>query len=159
MCRGDGGTRFYSAHPYSEGTLSYVGRIPHSHSQDTRVNEINQREGSEWWRDLNHMRSSPVASVKESTCNVAGALSSIPGSGRSPGEGNGNLFQCSCMENSMDREAWWATVHGITKDSVTTKWLSNNKPNCNHVKQQQKKLYLFSPKEKSPGGEVRAVSG
>ena len=62
-----------------------------------------------------------MASVKESTCNVAGALSSIPGSGRSPGEGNGNLFQCSCMENSMDREAWWATVHGITKDLVTTK--------------------------------------
>ena len=64
-----------------------------------------------------------MASVKESTCNVAGALSSIPGSGpfSSPGEGNGNLFQCSCMENSMDREGWWATVHGITKDLVTTK--------------------------------------
>ena len=40
---------------------------------------------------------------------------SIPGSGRSPGEGNGNPLQYSCLENSMDRGAWWATVHRITK--------------------------------------------
>ena len=45
----------------------------------------------------------------------AGDLSSIPGSGRSPGEGNGNSFQYFCLENSMDRGAWWATVHGIAK--------------------------------------------
>ena len=47
-----------------------------------------------------------------SDCN-AGDLGSIPGLGRSPGEGNGNPFQYSCLENSMD--AWWATVHGIAK--------------------------------------------
>ena len=41
--------------------------------------------------------------------------SSIPGTGRSPGEGNGNPLQYSCLENLMDREAWWATVHGVTK--------------------------------------------
>ena len=40
---------------------------------------------------------------------------SIPGSGRSPGEGNGNPLQYSCLENPMDRGAWRATVHGITK--------------------------------------------
>jgi len=39
----------------------------------------------------------------------------ILGSGRFPGEGNGNPLQYSCLENSMDREAWWATVHGVTK--------------------------------------------
>ena len=39
----------------------------------------------------------------------------IPGSGRSPGGGNGNPFQYSCLENPMDRGAWWATVHGVTK--------------------------------------------
>ena len=39
----------------------------------------------------------------------------IPGSGRSPGEGNGNLLQYSCLGNSMDSGAWWATVHGVTK--------------------------------------------
>ena len=41
----------------------------------------------------------------------------IPGSGRSPGEGNGNPLQYSCLENPMDREAWRATVHGATKES------------------------------------------
>ena len=51
---------------------------------------------------------------KESACN-AGGLSSIPGSGRSPREGNGNPLQYSCLENPMDRGAWWATIHGITK--------------------------------------------
>ena len=44
----------------------------------------------------------------------------IPGSGRSPGEGNGNPLQYSCLENPMDRGAWWATVHGVTKVSDTT---------------------------------------
>ena len=39
----------------------------------------------------------------------------IPGMGRSPGEGNGNPVQYSCLENSMDGGAWWATVHGVTK--------------------------------------------
>ena len=48
---------------------------------------------------------------KESACN-AGGLGSIPGLGRSPGEGNSNPLQYSCLENPMDREAWWATVHG-----------------------------------------------
>ena len=42
-------------------------------------------------------------------------IGSVPGSGRSPGEGNGNPLQYSCLENSMDRGAWLATVHGITK--------------------------------------------
>ena len=53
-------------------------------------------------------------SSKEYTCN-AGDLSSIPGSGRSPGEGNDCPLQCSCLENSMDRRAWQAKVHGVTK--------------------------------------------
>ena len=52
--------------------------------------------------------------VKASACN-AGDLGSIPGSRRSPGEGNGNPLQCSCLENPMDGGAWWATVHGIAK--------------------------------------------
>ena len=53
-------------------------------------------------------------SGKESACN-AGDPGSIPGLGRSPGEGNGNPLQCSCLENSMDRGAWRAAVHRITK--------------------------------------------
>ena len=55
--------------------------------------------------------------VKESACNV-GDLGSIPGSGRSPGEGNGNPLQYSCLENSMDGGAWWATVHGVAKSQT-----------------------------------------
>jgi len=55
---------------------------------------------------------------KELACS-AGDLGSIPGLGRSPGEGSGNPFQYSCLENSMDREAWWATVHGVAKSGRT----------------------------------------
>ena len=51
---------------------------------------------------------------------VAGVIGSIPGSGRSPGGGHGNPLQDSCLENPMDRGAWWATVHGITEESDTT---------------------------------------
>jgi len=56
----------------------------------------------------------PGSNGKESACNV-GDLGLIPGLGRSPGEGNGNLLQYSCLENPMDREAWWAAIHGVGK--------------------------------------------
>ena len=56
---------------------------------------------------------------KESACNE-GDLGSIPGSGISPGEGNNNPVHYSYLENSMDREAWWATVHGVAKESHVT---------------------------------------
>ena len=52
--------------------------------------------------------------LKESACN-AGNLGLIPGSGRSPGEGNDYPFQYSCLENFMDRGAWWAIVHGVCR--------------------------------------------
>ena len=52
--------------------------------------------------------------VKESACN-AGDLGLIPGSERSSWEGNGSPLQYSCLENSLDRGAWWAIVHGVTK--------------------------------------------
>ena len=51
---------------------------------------------------------------KKYTCSV-GDPGSVPGLGRSPGEGNGNPLQCSCLENSMGRGAWWATVDGVRK--------------------------------------------
>ena len=56
-------------------------------------------------------------SGKESPCSV-GELGLITGSGRSPGEENGNPLQYSCLENSMDRGAWWATVHGVAKSQT-----------------------------------------
>ena len=57
----------------------------------------------------------------------AGDVGSIPGWGRSPGGGKGNPLQYSRLENSMDREAWWATVHGATKSQA---WLSTRA--CTH---------------------------
>ena len=50
----------------------------------------------------------------------AGDAGSIPGLGRSPGEGNGNPLQYSCLENPMDRGAWQAAVHGVAKELDTT---------------------------------------
>jgi len=55
-----------------------------------------------------------VSVGKESACS-AGDPSSIPQLGRSPGEGNGNPLQYPCLENLIDRGAWWAAVHGVTK--------------------------------------------
>ena len=52
--------------------------------------------------------------VKASACN-AGDPGSIPGLGRSTGEGNGNPLQYSCLENPMDGGAWWATVYGVSQ--------------------------------------------
>ena len=65
---------------------------------------------------------------KESACN-AGDLASIPELGRSPGEGNCYPLQCSGLENSMDRGAWQATVHGVT-NTVTKKLFFCLLPNC-----------------------------
>ena len=56
-------------------------------------------------------------SGKESACK-AGDTRLIPGSGRSPGGGNGNSLQYSYLESSMDRGAWWATVHGIAESDM-----------------------------------------
>ena len=69
-----------------------------------------------------HIRGFPGSSdSKESACN-AGDPGLIPGSGSSPGEGNSNPLQYSCLEKSMDRGAWRATVHGVTKRHV---WVTN----------------------------------
>ena len=54
--------------------------------------------------------------VKNPPANV-GDAGLIPGLGRSPGEGNGNPLQHSCLENPMDRGTWWATVHGVAKST------------------------------------------
>ena len=55
-----------------------------------------------------------TAQLEESACNVEDP-GSIPGSGRYPGEGNGNPLQYSCLENPMGRGTWWATVHGVAR--------------------------------------------
>ena len=72
----------------------------------------------------------PGGSVVKNLPANAGNSGSIPRSGRSPGEGNGNPLQYSCMENPIDRGAWQATVHGVAKESDTTQQLNNNN---NHI--------------------------
>ena len=61
-----------------------------------------------------------MAQSKESACikGDAGDTGSVPGSGRSPGGGNDNPLQYSCLENSMDRGAWWATVLRVAKSRI-----------------------------------------
>ena len=63
--------------------------------------------------------------VKNPPAN-AGDAGSIPGSGRSPGEGRGNALQCSCLGNPMDSGAWWATVYAVTREADTTSQLNNS---------------------------------
>ena len=64
-----------------------------------------------------HIRTSQAALVKNPRASAGDVrdVGSIPGWGRSPGEGNGNPLQYSCLENPMDREDWRATVHGVSK--------------------------------------------
>ena len=62
----------------------------------------------------------------------AGDMGLIPGSGRSPGEGNGNPLQYYCLENPMDRGAWQAVVHGVAKEPVRTQELNNHNNNNNN---------------------------
>ena len=63
----------------------------------------------------------PGGSVVKNLPDNSGYTGLIPGSGKSSGEGNGNLVQYSCLENPMERGAWWATVHGVTKELDKTK--------------------------------------
>ena len=66
------------------------------------------------------MKDCPGGSVVKNPPSNAGDRGSIPGSERSPGEGNGNPLQSSCLENPMDRGTWWATIYGIAKEADMT---------------------------------------
>ena len=68
-----------------------------------------------------------VAQMVKNLPANAGDMSLIPGSERSPGKGNGNPFHYPCLENSMDRGAWRATVCGVRKESDMTEQLGNNR--------------------------------
>ena len=66
------------------------------------------------------MKGFPGGSDSKESVHNAGDPGSIPGFGRSPGEGNGYPLQYSFLENPIDRGSWWATVHGVTKESDMT---------------------------------------
>ena len=94
--------QFYKTILTSDITYKFVGLQDHVQVQH------NNRLG------LTELELPWCSEGKESVSN-AGDSSSVPGLGRSPGEGNGNLLQYSCLENPMDRGAWQATVHGVAK--------------------------------------------
>ena len=65
--------------------------------------------------------------MKNQSACQAGDVGSIPGSGRTPRKGNGNPLQYSCLDNPIDREAWQATIHGVTGESDMIYQLNTNK--------------------------------
>ena len=77
-----------------------------------------QEEEFSFCLPLNKIWSSPVARVVKNPPTTAGEAGLIPGSGRFPGGGNGNPLQYSCLENSVDRGAWQATVQGFSKNQT-----------------------------------------
>ena len=72
-------------------------------------------QGPEFWVKIHQRKLPGGGSEDKASARSAGDPGSIPGSGRSPREGNGYPLWYSRLENSMDRGAWWATVHGVTK--------------------------------------------
>ena len=91
-------------------TLAFIPRALGSH-----YGLLSRGAGLPWW-----------FSSKECICNAGAArdVGSIPGSRRSPGGGRGNLLQYPCLENSRDRGAWWAIVHGVSKSQTRLERIS-----------------------------------
>ena len=103
-------------------SASPPAQLPNPPTQVQRVGLlINNWKG--WWINLTFETPDfPGGSDGKASAYNAGDPGSIPGLGRSPGEGNGNRLQYSCLENPMDRGAWWATVHGVARSQT---WLSD----------------------------------
>ena len=82
-----------------------------------------------WWAAIYRVAQSRTqlkwpSCSSSSNAGITGDVGLIPGSGRSPREGHGNPLQSSCLENPMDQEAWWATVHGVAKNQTQLRGLS-----------------------------------
>ena len=82
-----------------------------------------------WELNISHLGGASGKELSASAGDV-GDVGSIPGSGRSPGEGNGNSLQYSCLGNPTGRGAWWATVRGVAKSDMTD-WACTHRLNVN----------------------------
>ena len=97
------------SHPWNDGKDINIGKPLSLLSKQILVLAFIDLNFLQFFRDF------PGGSDSKASAYNVGDLGSIPGSGRSPGEGNGNPLQYSCLENPIDREAWYATGHGVTK--------------------------------------------
>ena len=107
-----------------QDTVVLEAKVSVACSWDDDIGPVRARQASlSDWGEIRYIKDFLGGSDSKASVYNAGDLGSIPGSGRSPGEGNGNLLQYSCLENPMDGRAWWAIVHGVAKESddlVTT---------------------------------------
>ena len=106
----------------------YYHHVPSDLHQPTRFFLWKQK--MRLWRPV--VKGSQVALVLRNPPANAREMGSIPVSGRSPGEGNGNPLQYFCLENPKDRGAWWATVHGIKTEQLN-KLLSSSTRDQTHI--------------------------
>ena len=116
--------------PYSGAQLNYLKMVQFS---SLLLRFVRQKQGFPWW-----------LSGKDSGCSAgaAGDTSLFPGLGRSPGGGHGNPVQYSCLENLMDRGAWWATVHRVAKSWT---WLKRLNAHTHRQNQREWSPGLISP--------------
>ena len=98
--------------------LSHVGLFVTLWTVAYQVPSSTAFSRQEYWSGLPLPSSFPGGSEVKVSASNAGDPGLIPGLGRSPGEGRGNLLQYSCLENPMDGGAWWATVHGVAKSQT-----------------------------------------
>ena len=108
---------------YLQWNIFAVIHFPHGRSQTGALTDLEELQSHSGFTASSYCTNtdlfstcwaSLVAQTVKATCN-AGEPGSIPGSGRSSGEGNDYPLQYSCLENSMDRGTWWATVHGVAR--------------------------------------------
>ena len=95
-----------------------------THKKMAGFTETSAKTGKDWkprvFQRIESTKKREVGQVEsEQSAGDARDVGSVPQSGRSPGGGHGNPLQYSCLENSMDRGAWWATVHGVAESNIT----------------------------------------
>ena len=88
--------------------------------------------------DTGDVHYTPGGSDGKASRRNAGDLGSIPGSERPPGGGKGNPLQCSCLENPVDRGAWWATVHGVARSQTGLKRLRTHTQDIQRLGRKQR---------------------
>ena len=89
------------------------------------MNECRVLSSFFFWFHLRKFGGFPGSSDGKASAHNAGGLGSIPGLGRSPGEGNDNPLQYPCLGNPMDQGAWWATVHGVSKSQTRLSYFTS----------------------------------